>query len=58
MTLFGKNKTFRELMNDYYAAPNPLEQYKILQEAAKIAKDDEKLEVVLKVNQIKRDHGL
>lgn len=54
----GKN-LFSNLMNDYYAETNPVKQYEILQKAARVADtDDEKLQIVLKLNQLKHDYGL
>jgi hypothetical protein len=52
-------KSIDDLMRDYGAARNWTEQYNILQKAAELANEKiEKLQVIAKIYQFKRDHGL
>ena len=52
-------KSIDDLMHDYGAAKNWTEQYNILQKAAELANEKiEKLQVIAKIYQFKRDHGL
>jgi hypothetical protein len=52
-------KSIDDLMDDYGSARNWTEQYTILQKAAELANEKiEKLQVIAKIYQFKRDHGL
>jgi hypothetical protein len=52
-------KSIDDLLDDYGTARNWTEQYNILQKAAELANEKiEKVQVIAKIYQFKRDHGL
>lgn len=55
MSLFGKKKSFREIMNEFEEAYGDLNrQAKLLGKAAKMAKtDSEKMEAMIQFNTLK-----